>query len=59
MKAGVDGEKVWRDAIEKLGAFFADQRLANVSIVRASEPLEQGARFGKFRQVIAVLPGSG
>jgi phenylacetate-CoA ligase len=59
LKTGVDGEKVWRDAINNLNAFLADQGLANVELVRASEAPEQSARFGKFRQVIAMLPGTG
>ena len=45
---------VWRDVAANLSAYLAQQRVANVSIVRASEPAEQNARFGKFRQVIAV-----
>jgi phenylacetate-coenzyme A ligase PaaK-like adenylate-forming protein len=59
IKAGVDGERVWRNAIAKLAAFFADQRLANVGIVRAGEAPQQAARFGKFRQVIAAPRGTG
>jgi hypothetical protein len=55
-KSGVDEEEVWRDVAANLSAYLAQQRVANVSIVRASEPPEQNARFGKFRQVIAVPP---
>ena len=54
LKPGVDGEKVWRDVTANLNAYLAGQRLANVHLVRASEPPEQRARFGKFRQVIAA-----
>ena len=50
---GVDVEKVWRDVAANLNAYLVDQRLANVDLVRASEPPEQSARSGKFRQVIA------
>lgn len=53
-KPGADEEKVWRDVAANLSAYLAQQRVANVDIVRASEPPEQSARFGKFRQVIAV-----
>lgn len=53
-KPGVDEEKVWRDVAANLSAYLAQQRVANVDIVRASEPPEQSAKFGKFRQVIAV-----
>lgn len=53
-KPGVDEAKVWRDVAANLSAYLAQQRVANVDIVRASEPPEQSARFGKFRQVIAV-----
>lgn len=53
-RPGVDEEQVWRDVVANLSAYLAQQRLANVDIVRASEPPEQRARFGKYRQVIAV-----
>lgn len=53
-KPGVDEEKVWRDVVANLTAYLARQGVANVDIVRASELPEQSARFGKFRQVIAV-----
>lgn len=55
-KPGADEEKVWRDVAANLSAYLAQQRVANVEIVRANEPPEQSARFGKFRQVIAVPP---
>lgn len=58
LKAGADVEKAWRDAIANLNAYLGEQGLANVELVRASEPPEQSARFGKFRQVIAVPPGT-
>jgi hypothetical protein len=53
---GVDEEEVWRDVTANLRSYLAQQRVANVDIVRASEPPQQIARFGKFRQVIAVPP---
>jgi phenylacetate-coenzyme A ligase PaaK-like adenylate-forming protein len=59
LKAGVDGEKTWRDVIAKLTAYLAQQHLGNLELIRASEPPEQGARFGKFRQVIARPPATG
>lgn len=58
-KPGVDVEQVWRDAAANLKAYLANQRLANVDLVRESEPPEQSARSGKFRQVIARPPGTG
>lgn len=59
LKAGVDGEKTWRDVIATLNAYLAQQHLGNLELVRASEPPEQRARFGKFRQVIARPPATG
>jgi hypothetical protein len=59
MKSGVDGEKAWRDVIANLNAYLADQGLANVELVRTSEARQQKARFGKSRQVIGVLAGTG
>lgn len=56
---GMDVEKVWRDATANLNAYLAGQGLANVNLVCASEPPEQNARSGKFRQVIAEPPGTG
>jgi phenylacetate-coenzyme A ligase PaaK-like adenylate-forming protein len=56
LKPGADGEEAWRNAIASLSAYLREQGLANVGLVRASEPPEQKARFGKFRQVIAVPP---
>ncbi len=53
IKAGADAEMTWRDAMAKLRTYLTEQHLANVELVRASEPPEQCARFGKFRQVIA------
>lgn len=55
---GADVEQVWRDMAANLNAYLVEQRLANVAIVRASEPPEQSARSGKFRQVIAAPPGT-
>ncbi len=55
---GVDIEHVWRDVTARLNTYLAGQGLANVSLVRASEPPEQSARGGKFRQVIARLPAA-
>jgi phenylacetate-coenzyme A ligase PaaK-like adenylate-forming protein len=52
-ETGVDVEKTWRDLIANLNAYLADQGLANVDVVRASEPPEQSPGSGKFRQVIA------
>lgn len=58
-KAGVDEEVVWRDVATNLAAYLARQGVTGVHVVRASEPPEQGARFGKFRQVIAVPRAGG
>lgn len=57
-RPGVDEEKLWRDVAANLGSYLAQQRVANVAIVRASEPPAQSARFGKFRQVIAIPQAS-
>lgn len=54
LETGVDVERAWREVTANLSAYLAAQQLANVDVVRASEPPQQGARFGKFRQVIAV-----
>jgi len=54
LRAGADREQVRRAAAARLGAYLAEQGLAEVEIVPASEPPEQSARLGKFRQVIAV-----
>jgi phenylacetate-coenzyme A ligase PaaK-like adenylate-forming protein len=51
--SAVDVEKTWRDVIANLNRYLADQGLANVDVVRASEPPEQSPESGKFRQVIA------
>jgi len=58
LSAGMDGEKTWRDAIAKLNAYLVEQGLGNVELSRASEPPQQKAQFGKFRQVIARLPAT-
>lgn len=58
-KAGVDEEAVWRDVAANLAACLARQGVVDVDVVRASEPPEQGARFGKCRQVIAVPRAGG
>lgn len=55
---GADAEQVWRDVMASLNAYLVEQGLANVALVRASEPPEQSARSGKFRQVIAQPPAS-
>lgn len=52
IKDGADSETVWKEATERLKAYLVTQRLANVALLRASEPPEQSARFGKFRQVL-------
>ena len=52
----VDVERMWRDVTANLSAYLAEQRLANVDLVRASEPPEQSMHSGKFRQVIAEAP---
>jgi hypothetical protein len=44
---------MWVDVVANLKPYLADQSLANVGVVRASEPPEQSARSGKFREVIA------
>lgn len=59
LSSGADEEKTWRHAIVRLSAYLADQHLGNVEFLRASEPPEQTARFGKFRQVIAQSPATG
>jgi phenylacetate-coenzyme A ligase PaaK-like adenylate-forming protein len=59
LSAGVDGEKTWHNVIDNLSTYLAEQDLGNVSLLRASEPPEQRAPFGKFRQVIAQLPATG
>lgn len=59
LEAGIDGEQAWRDATGRITAYLAAQQLGNVVLVRASEPPEQSARFGKFRQVIARPPATG
>ncbi len=51
---GVDVERLWRDVAANLNAYLSEQGLSNVDVVRASEPPEQSARSGKFRQVIAA-----
>jgi phenylacetate-coenzyme A ligase PaaK-like adenylate-forming protein len=56
LRAGMDVEKTWSDAMAKLSAYLVEQDLGNVEVIRAKEPPQQKARFGKFRQVIARLP---
>ena len=51
---GVDVEMLWDDVAANLNAYLTEQGLSNVDVVRASEPPEQSARSGKFRQVIAA-----
>jgi len=51
--SGADSEKAWRAAIARLKNYLAQQHLANVELVCASDPPEQSVRSGKFRQVIA------
>jgi len=53
--SGVDIERVWRDLTANLMTHLASQGLANIQLVRTSEPPVQSARSGKFRQVIAKL----
>lgn len=53
-KSGAGEDDVWRDVAANLRAYLVQQRVADVDLVRASEPPQQSARFGKFRQVIAV-----
>jgi len=59
VKGGFDGENVWRDAIANLKTYLSEQGLANIELVRASEAPQQSARFGKFRQVIALPARTG
>ena len=54
LKAGVGVARAWHEATANLKAYLAAQQLANVAVVRTGEPPQQSARFGKFRQVIAV-----
>lgn len=54
---GADAAAVWGAASAKLLAYLAGLELENVDVVRADEPPEQSGRSGKFRQVIARLPG--
>lgn len=49
---------MWGCAIANLKAYLVGQGLANVELVRASEPTEQAARSGKFRQVITRSRGA-
>ena len=51
---GADEDVVWRAVATNLSAYLARQGLAAVEVVRAQEPPQQGAQFGKYRQVIAV-----
>ena len=52
-KPGADVERMWLDVTTNLHGYLVAQGLGNVSVVRASEPPEQSATSGKFRQVIA------
>ncbi|HLN77138.1 MAG TPA: phenylacetate--CoA ligase family protein [Nocardioidaceae bacterium] len=52
-RPGEDVERMWLDVTTNLHGYLVDQGLGNVSVVRASEPPEQSAVSGKFRQVIA------
>lgn len=49
-----DIEKLWQESIKHLNTYLSEQGLSNVEVVRTSEPPEQSARSGKFRQVIAA-----
>lgn len=55
---GTDAEQVWREVTANLTACLTRQGLANVDVVRASEPPERSARSGKFRHIIAVPPAN-
>jgi phenylacetate-coenzyme A ligase PaaK-like adenylate-forming protein len=60
-RSGAAADAVWRDVAAELSAYFADQGLAQVTVVRASEPVERSATSGKLRQVIGLplqAPGS-
>lgn len=59
LEPGVETESVWRDATERLSAYLAAQHLPDITLVRAGEPPEQAARFGKFRQVIGCPTSCG
>lgn len=52
LRSGSQEETTWRDALARLHAYLAGQRLANVELIRACEPPARRGRFGKFRQVI-------
>ncbi len=54
LEPSIDAEVAWNDAATRLLAYLAAQHLPNVELIRAGEPPEQAARFGKFRQVIAT-----
>jgi phenylacetate-coenzyme A ligase PaaK-like adenylate-forming protein len=56
--AGINAEFTWRDVLAKLSAYLVEQHLDNVVLIRAQEPPEQKAQFGKFRQVISRLPAT-
>ena len=51
---GMDVEKLSYNLIAHLNAYLASLGLSNVEIIRSSEPPQQSARSGKFRQVIAA-----
>lgn len=54
---GADAGAVWLTVSAKLSEYLAGLELGNVGVVRAEEPPEQSGQSGKFRQVIARLPG--
>ncbi len=51
---GAAADAVWQDVAAKLAGFLAGQGLANVQLIRAEEPPEEGGPSGKFHQVIAL-----
>lgn len=51
---GSDEATVWQAVAARLRAFLATQGLEHVEVVRAAEPPQQKAPFGKFRHVIAA-----
>lgn len=59
VSTGMDSEFTWRNVMARLNAYLTALHLGNVEIIRASEPPQQKARFGKFRQVIARNSATG
>ena len=51
---GVDPARTGVEAVARVRAYFVEQGLPNVEIVRAMEPPEQSAQSGKFRQVVPL-----